>query len=135
MRWLLTVRGEASPTGSGQSDDFKNLVSPDVHGTFDRLRLERGLKAKVWARRLEGTAGFRLLIQFSPDVTVATPTWNPIDSANLASAGSLELEKRRPVVVQFKTGAEGIKFSYSDATGAGRIAFVAEVEVTDEEEP
>jgi hypothetical protein len=133
MRWLFTVRGEASPSAAGASGDF-TLYSPDVNNAFTWIRLERGLKAKVWARRLEGTTSFRLLVQFSPDTTASPPPASTVDSAYLASPSSLELEKRRPVVIQYSTGLEGLKFAYSDTGGAGNIAFVAEVEVTDEDE-
>jgi hypothetical protein len=133
VKWLFTVYGTASPTAAGASGDL-TLTSPDVYGSFDYIRVPKGLKAKVWAKRLSGTAGFTLQIQVSDDATAPTPTWYAVDSEHLASAGSLELEKRRPVVIQGRTGREGVKLSYADTTGAGTIYAVAEVELTDEEE-
>jgi hypothetical protein len=133
MKWLFTVYGTASPTASGASGDF-TLASPDVHGSFSYIRIPKGLKVKVWAKRLSGTAGFTLQIQVSDDVTVPAPAWYAVDSEHLASAGSLELEKRRPVVVQGRTGREGVKLSYANTTGAGTIYVVVEVELTDEED-
>lgn len=133
MKWLMTVYGTASPTDSGASGDF-TLTSPDVHGSFSYIRIPKGLKAKVWAKRLSGTVGFTLQIQASGDVTASSPAWSVVDSEHLASAGSLELEKRRPVVILGRTGKEGIKLSYANTTGAGTIYAVVEVELTDEED-
>ena len=133
MRWLFTVYGTASPSASGASGDF-TLTSPDAHGSFGYIRIPKGLKTKVWAKRLSGTVGFTLQISVTDDVTASSPTWNAVDSEHLASAGSLELEKRRPIVVQARTGKEGIKLSYTNTTGAGTIYVVVEVELTDEED-
>jgi len=133
VKWLITLYGTASPTASGASGDF-TLASTDVHGTFTLVRIPKGLKSKVWAKRLAGTVGFTLQVQASDDVTASTPTWYVVDSEHLASAGSLELEKRRPIVIQGRTGREGIKLSYANTTGAGTIYAVVEVEITDEED-
>jgi len=133
VRWLFTVIGSASPTGPGQSGDL-SLASPDVHGPFSSVRLPKGIKAKVWAKRLSGTVGFTLLVQFSPDATAPSPSWTTIDAERLAAAGSLSLEKRRPIVAHFKTGNEALKLSYADTTGAGTIYAVVEVEASDEDE-
>ena len=131
-RELFTVYGSASPTASGQSGDF-TLTSPLARGSFTYVRIPKGMRLKVWAKRLSGTAGFTLLVQYTPDVTAASPTWTILDAEHLASAGSLELEKRRPAAVLGLTGNEAVKLSYADTTGAGTIYAAAEVEVTDEE--
>jgi hypothetical protein len=133
VRWLFTVYGSASPSASGASGDF-TLTSQDVYGSFGYIRVPKGLKAKVWAKRLSGTVGFTLQISVTDDVTASPPTWSVIDSEHLASAGSLELEKRRPIVVHARTGKEGVKLSYANTTGAGTIYAVVEVEITDEED-
>jgi len=132
MRELVTVFGSASPTASNQSGDFR-LSSPVAYSSFTYIRVPQGLKLKVWAKRLSGTAGFTLLIQYTGDVTAPSPTWVTIDAEHLAGAGSLELEKRRPVAVLGVTGKEAVKLSYANTTGAGTIYVSAEVELTDEE--
>jgi hypothetical protein len=131
-RELFTVYGSASPTASGQSGDFA-LTSPLVRGSFAYIRVPKGMRLKVWAKRLAGTAGFTLLVQYTPDVTAPSPTWAVLDAEHLASAGSLELEKRRPAAVFGLTGREAVKLSYANTTGAGTVYAAAEVEVTDEE--
>ena len=131
-RELFTVCGTASPTASGQSGDF-TLTSPLVRGSFSHISVPKGMRLKVWAKRLSGTAGFTLLVQYTPDVTAPSPAWVVLDAEHLASAGSLELEKRRPAAVLGLTGNEAVKLSYANATGAGTVYAAAEVEVTDEE--
>ena len=135
MRQLLTVYGEASPTASGQTGVF-TLYAPDVvYGTFSAIRIPKGCKVKIWAKRLSGTTSFRLLIQYTSDIRPSQPSWTTIDAEYLASPGSLELEKRRPAVVFANTGNEGIQVAYSDTGGAGKISVVLEIEITDEEDP
>lgn len=133
MRWLFTVYGTASPTDIDEIGDF-TLTSQDVYGSFGYIMVPKGLKVKVWAKRLSGTVGFTLHISVTDDAIVPAPTWSVIDSERLAVAGSLELEKRRPVVVQGRTGKEGVKLSYANTTGEGTIYAVVEVEITDEED-
>jgi hypothetical protein len=131
-RELFTVHGTASPAAPNQSGDFA-LTSPLVRGSFAYIRVPKGMRLKVWAKRLAGTAGFTLLVQYTPDVTAPSPAWTPLDAEHLASAGSLELEKRRPAAVLGRTGREAVKLSYAGTTGAGTIYVAAEVEVTDDE--
>jgi hypothetical protein len=131
VRWLFTVSGCATPTGS--TGDF-TLSSPHVSGSFSIIRLPMGFKAKVWAKRLVGTAGFMLVVNYTTDATVLQPSWATVDSEYLASSGSLELEKRRPVVIPFITGKEGIKLSYSNASAGSTICVDVDIEVTDEDE-
>ena len=132
VRWLFTAYGSATVT-SNASGDFK-LSIPDAYGgPYDYIRLPKGFKAKIWAKRLTGTAAFRLIVRLIPDVVSAPTSTIDIDSEYLASPGTLELEKRRPVVVVAKTGNEAIKLSY-DNTGSGVIASVVDIELADEDE-
>jgi hypothetical protein len=133
VKWLFTVYGSASPGGEGESGDF-TLYSADVYGPFSFIVIPAGLRAKIWAKRLSGTVGYTLLVQYTDDVTAPSPTWIALDSEHLASAGSLEVEKRRPIVIQGRTGREAVKLSYANTTGAGTVYVVVEVELTDEEE-
>ena len=133
VKWLVTVHGSATTTAPGQGGTF-TLESPDVLGAFTYIRVPKGLRVKVWARRLSGTVPFRLLVRYTSNVTVAEPTWSVVDSAYLASPGSVELEKRRPVVVVSGNGTEAVSFAFSDSGGAGVVSFSAEIEVTDEDE-
>jgi len=132
VRWLFTVNGCATPSSS--TGDFTTLTSPSVYGNFSYIRLPKGFKAKIWAKRLAGTAGFMLVINYTTDVTVSQPNWTAVDVEYLASAGSIELDKRRPIVIPFRTGNEAIKFSYSNATANSNICFSVDIEVTDEDE-
>jgi hypothetical protein len=132
MRELMTVFGTTSPTASDQSGDLM-LSTPIAHNTFTYIRIPKGLKAKIWAKRLAGTAGFTLLVQYTNDVTEPSPTWITIDAEHMATAGSLELEKRRPVVVVARTGNEAVKLSYANTTDAGTLYASVDIEITDED--
>jgi hypothetical protein len=132
VKWLFTVYGSASPGAVGASGDF-TLYSTDVYGLFSFIVIPAGLRAKIWAKRLSGTVGYTLLVQYTDDITAPSPTWMTVDSEHLASAGSLELEKRRPIVIQGRTGREAVKLSYANTTGAGTVYVAVEVEITDEE--
>ena len=133
VRWLFTVHGTASPTASGQSGSF-TLTTPDAHGSFTYIRIPSGFKAKIWAKRIGGTVAFMAIVNFAPDATVSNPSWTAVDREYLASAGTLELEKRRPIVVYGKSGTEGIQFAYSNTGGSGTIFIDADIELTDEED-
>jgi hypothetical protein len=133
VRWLFTVYGSATISTANSSGDFTVTISDAYGGPYNYIRIPLGFKAKIWAKRLTGTANFRLIVRFIPDVVNAPNTTVDVDSEYLASPGTLELEKRRPIVIVAKTGNEAIKFSY-DNTGTGTIAFAADIELTDEEE-
>jgi len=133
VRWLFTVHGTASPTASGQSGVF-TLTSPDVYSSFNYIRIPRGFKAKIWAKRIGGTVAFMAIVNFAPDVTVSNPSWTAVDREYLASAGTLELEKRRPIVLYGKSGTEGIQLAYSNTGGSGTIFIDVDIELTDEED-
>jgi len=128
---LLTLYGTASVSAGG-SGDF-TLTSPMIYGSFTYIRIPKGMKAKIWAKRLAGTVGYTLQINFTHDVTASTPTWSVIDSEHLSSAGMESLEKRRPIVVIARTGKEAVKLSYANTTGGGTIYVDVEIEITDEE--
>jgi hypothetical protein len=134
VRWLFTVHGLASPTASNQSGDFSALAIADAYGSYSFIRIPKGFKAKIWAKRIGGTTAFMAIVNFSPDVTVGSPSWTAIDREYLSAAGTLELEKRRPIVVYGKSGTEGIKLSYSNTGGSGTIFVDVDVELTDEED-
>jgi hypothetical protein len=134
---LLTLYGETD--GTSTSGDFP-LSSDMIYSTGTIpftppifVIVPAGMKAKIWARRVSGDGETDVIVQWSPDVTVATPTWIPVERVKLASKGSIELEKRRPVVVRGIRGVEAFKISWSQPT-AVKATVVVEVELTDEED-
>ena len=125
MRELFTVYGSASPTASG-TGTFASLTATIGYSTFSNITIPKGLKAKIWAKRLSGTVGYQLQIQWGVSGSQTT-----ISTENLASAGVIELEKRRPIVL-VGDGTKQLSFAYY-VSGAGTISFEVEIELTDEE--
>jgi hypothetical protein len=134
---LITLYGETDGTStSGDFPLYSDMIystgtAPFTPPTF--AMVPAGMKAKIWARRVSGDGETDVIIQWSPDVTVATPTWIPVERVKLASKGSIELEKRRPVVVRGIRGVEAFKISWSQPA-AVKASVVVEVELTDEED-
>ena len=124
MSELITFKGYVSGTGT------YTLESPAIRGSVDRIRVPKGCKLKVWAKRIAGEAAV-VKIQFAPDITVDSPSWQDLDVEQLASPGEIVLEKRRPVVVNGYTGKEGIQIVR--ASGSGDSWIDIEVEFVCEE--
>jgi len=128
MKALFTIRGETD--GSNTSGVFK-LASELFRESVDYIRLEKGIKAKIWCKRIAG-APVTVNLEFTHDVTVSTPSWSVLDTQYLASSGELILEKRRPIIIHGKTGKEAIRITWSQSTAA-KSYIEYEIELTDEE--
>jgi len=124
---LLTFK--ASTDGTSTAGDFP-LTSDVIRGTTTSLRIPAGFKAKVWCKRISGEP-VEVIINYTRDITAATPTWIELDRQVLASRGELSLEKQRPTILRATTGKEAIKISWSQPTAA--ISHIGvEIEITDE---
>ncbi len=124
MKELFTLRGEASGTG-----DY-TLRGDLIYGTATAIRIPKGLKAKIWCKRIAGEAA-QVTINYTKDITASSPTWVAVDTENLASAGELVIEKRRPIILRSATGKEAFKVTRDSGTGSSFVDL--EVELTDEE--
>jgi len=126
---LFTCYGATD--GSSTTGDF-TLYSRDlIYGSFTSFRIPKGMKAKIWCKRIAGEA-VDIIINFTKDVTVASPTYNPVDRQKLASAGELILEKRRPIVLRSIDGKEAFKVSWSQTAAA--LSYVdLEIEITEDD--
>jgi hypothetical protein len=132
MRELITVYGSATPTTSGQFGDF-TLYSQIAYNTFNYISIPKGTKLKIWAKRITGTTTFTFEIKHTRNITADSPNWITLDSEYLSSPGTLELEKRKPIIVIGFTGNEAIKLSYSNTGGSGTLTVEVDIEITDEE--
>lgn len=132
MKELITVYGSATPTESNLSDIF-TLYSPIAYNTFNYIRIPKGTKMKIWAKRISGTTSFTFEIYYTPDITQPRPFWITLESEHLSSPGTLELEKRKPIIINGFTGNEAIRLIYSDTGGSGTISVEVDIEITDEE--
>jgi len=123
MSEMLSLRGNISGTG-----DY-TLRSDLFYNTTTTFRLPRGLKAKIWAKRLSGQEA-QMTINYTNDITVDNPTWVPVSTEYLASAGELTLEKRKPVLLRSIDGKQGFKITRDSGTGDSFAEF--DVEIGDE---
>ena len=126
---LMTLFGRTD--GSSTTGTF-SLYGDILYSTADYVRIPKGLKAKIWCKRISGEVETEVIIQFTNDVTETTPTWNDVSRQRLASKGVLELEKRRPVVLRGRTGKEAFRIQWSQST-AGYANVEIEVELVEED--
>ena len=117
MGELITFYGKVSGLG-----DY-SLTSPAIRGSVGYIMIPKGVKLKIWAKRIAGPAT-TVAIMFTRDVTASSVTWETIGTEHLASAGEITLEKRRPIVVVGYTGKEAIKFSRVGPSGATDESYV-----------
>jgi hypothetical protein len=60
-------------------------------------------------------------------MTASPPTLVPVASYNLASAGQLVLDIRRPIILRSRIGKEGFNITWSQTTaGVSNITIVVE---------
>ncbi len=124
---LITVYGETDNTNATGVFTLKGQLFTN---SVNYIRLDKGLKAKIWAKRVAG-APLVLKVEVTDDVTVDNPSWRVIDAEFLTSPGNIDLEKRHPIIVEFKTGKEAFRFSWDQsATGVGKsyVSFDIEIE-------
>lgn len=122
---IITVFGK---TDGSNTTGTVPLSGPDFSNSPTQLKLDKGLKAKIWAKRISG-APVKFKILYTPDSTAGTPVWIEIDEEDLASEGVIELEKRRPIIISFRTGNEAIRIDWEQGTaGVSTIALDIEIE-------
>jgi len=121
MGELITFKGHVSGTG-----DY-TLDSDILYSTVTYVRIPKGMKAKVWCKRISGEAA-DVAIEFTHDITASTPTWKELSVEKLASAGELILEKRRPTVIHGFTGKEAFKITRTSGTGDSYVEIEVEFE-------
>jgi len=109
---LFTVYGSGTGTGA------MSLQSDIFYGTVQHIRIPKGAKLKVWAKRITGDAAGDIEIQFTHDVTAGTPTWTTLSKTKLTAAGELDLTlSKRPIKVMGFTGNEAVRVYVSSGTG------------------
>ncbi|MEM2832766.1 MAG: hypothetical protein QXT16_08990 [Candidatus Caldarchaeum sp.] len=121
MSELLTLRGTATAVG------WMSLSSDLLVGTVNQFRIPRGLKVKLWCKRIGGTGSTTVSVSFVPDIT--SPTSNPLATEHLASAGELLLEKRRPIVIHSLTGLEGVGIYVEDLAAGATVWSEIDIEI------
>ncbi|MEM2946299.1 MAG: hypothetical protein QXI87_08140 [Thermoproteota archaeon] len=125
---LLILRGET--TGTDTSGTVP-LDSDLFYSTVNYFRIPKGLKAKIWAKKLSGEGETLFTLQYTYDVTVPSPTWKNIQQEKLASKGELTLEKRRPEILRGFTGKEAFRLTWTQSA-ASKAYIELGVELGDE---
>ncbi len=133
MRGLVTVRGSGSGTG-GVLSLYSESFYVGAAITYSYIRLgDPGVKVKIWTKRVAADGAAWINIEYTNDITASTVTWTTIESQYLASPGVIELEKRRPIVINARTGREAVRITWSSATSV-TVSVEVEIEITDEDE-
>ena len=110
---LFVLRGESD--GTNTTGTFA-LDSDLLYSTVTYVRIPKGLKAKVWFKKLSGEGETLVTLEYTHDVTVATPVYKALQVEKLASKGELALEKRRPTIIRGFTGKEAFRVTWSQPT-------------------
>lgn len=108
MGELIVLRGET--TGTDTSGVVK-LDSDILYTPVEYVRIPKGLKCKVWFKKISGEGETLFTLQYTEDVT--KPTWRDIQQEKLASKGEVSLEKRKPLILRGFTGKEALRVTYT----------------------
>jgi len=124
---LLTYRGETD--GTSTTGTF-SLSSEMVVGTVEYVVVPKGMKAKIWAKRLVGKP-LDMVVEVTRNIS--SPTWAEVGRERLVSEGELSLQKRRPMVVRGLTGLDAFRLRWDQSGfGAGKSYVEVEVEFVEE---
>ena len=112
---LISVHGKTD--GSNTTGTF-SLECEWFENAVAYIKLDRGIVAKLWS--IEASMNpVTVIVEFTHDVTVDTPTWTEVKRIHLASEGEVAHDKRRPIlVVTGRSGKEAIRFRWSQSTAA-----------------
>jgi len=127
---LVTFHGK---TDGSSTEGVFELESDILHGTVSYIRIPKGMKAKIWAKRIGGAA-CDLIVEYTHDVTAADPWASPttMELESLSSSGELKIEKRRPIILRGFTGKEAFRVKWKQSTAAeSHIALEVEFDELD----
>jgi len=110
---LIVLRGETD--GTSTTGTF-SLDSDILYAPVTYVRIPKGMVVKVWFKKLAGEGEALTTLEYTYDVTVATPTWKALHVEKLAAKGEVTLEKRRPIILRGFTGREAFRVTWSMPT-------------------
>lgn len=129
MGELLVLRGETPGTATS---GVVSLDSDILRFTTSYVRIPKGLKIKVWFKKISGDGETTFTLQYTSDVTVASPTWRNMEVEKLASKGEIIIEKRRPLILRGITGKEAFRITYEQPTAVKAYVEIG-VEIGDDD--
>ena len=116
MGELLNLYGSTDNTNTtGTFDLYGDLVYKPSGSTLTYIRIPKGMKAKIWFKSVSG-ASATISVQYTDDVTASSPTWNTVETINLASSGEIDIDKRKPIILHGITGKEAFQITWSQST-------------------
>lgn len=104
-------------TDGVNTEGVVSLYSDIFYSPVSSFRIPKGLKAKVWFKSVSGGA-VKFVLQYTRDVTQASPTWQDVSAVVLAEDGTISIEKRRPIILRSFTGKEAFRVYWSQTTAA-----------------
>lgn len=114
MTELVTITAHTNSTGP------YNLSSEIFRGTVQYIRIPKGMKLKVWCKRVSG-ADTTFGIEVTRDITANTPVWQPISIESYSGNVEFALEKRRPIIIRGRTGREAVRLNRVSGSGDSYI--------------
>jgi len=130
MKELLILRGETDGTSTSGTVP---LDSDILQATANYVRIPKGLKCKIWFKKVAGEGETLFTLQYTYDVTAATPVWKNIQQEKLASKGETSIEKRRPEILRAFTGREAFRITWTQSV-ASKAYVELGVELGDDEQ-
>ncbi|MEM2179076.1 MAG: hypothetical protein QW272_09690 [Candidatus Methanomethylicaceae archaeon] len=110
---LILFRGETDGTSTTGTVP---LSSDIIYGTVNNVRIPKGLKAKVWFKKISGEGETLFTLRYTHDVTVASPTWIDIEQEKLSSKGEIFFDMRRPAILHSFNGTEAFQIVWTQPT-------------------
>ncbi|MEM4975863.1 MAG: hypothetical protein QXT64_00890 [Desulfurococcaceae archaeon] len=129
MGELLILRGETTGTGTS---GVVSLDSDILYTTANYVMIPKGLKCRVWFKKVSGEGETLFTLQYTDDATAPSPAWRDIEQEKLASKGEVSIEKRRPLVLRGFTGREAFRVTYTQPV-ASKAYVELGVEIGDED--
>jgi len=123
MADLMPLTGE---TDAASATGQFSLDSEWFESTVTYIKVDKGLAAKLWILELSGEPVDVIVEQNFSDPTDAT-AWKKLKVVSLPSAGHLELDHRKPIIITAKNDTTYFRLSWSQAT-AGKSYVNAVVE-------
>ncbi|MEM4429651.1 MAG: hypothetical protein QXM08_00625 [Thermofilaceae archaeon] len=115
MGELMVLRGETTGT---DTSGVVRLDSDLLYTPVEYVRIPKGLKCRVWFKKVSGDGETLFTLQYTDDVAVPSPTWRDVQQEKLASKGEVSIEKRRPLVLRGFTGREALRVTYTQPVAA-----------------
>ncbi|MEM1694791.1 MAG: hypothetical protein QW456_11340 [Ignisphaera sp.] len=129
MGELLVLRGETTGT---DTSGVVRLDSDILYATADYVMIPKGLKCRVWFKKVSGEGETLFTLQYTDDATAPSPAWRDIEQEKLSSKGEVSIEKRRPLILRGFTGREAFRVTYTQPV-ASKAYVELGVEIGDED--